>query len=1157
MSNPTVTTGNTMDGIPNAPNRSIQHLIRRRNEQSRSSTSSSAVAGAAALAVDSKSPKPDDIPKIGLLYRTILHSPIVKWIIPARVRHISLNDVVFIGEDFIHIKQMLPTGELCHIASKTDLPGRIRSANIIGKHIEPEDPSQNPSSDPFLANSPPVKEESNPTPDTLHKPQVIPPHFIVLSLDEGHLMFLYVKWFPHHGVVEFHESRHPVPMDNSLARQPGCFIAVDRQKNLLAIAAHVNTIMIYRLKSWDQLNSEIDPSSFEDPNPLRLIHLEPQKDWSPISQEHAFRIDRTDPDTTILALSFLIHPDKTSSILVAIVRSSNRTKIFVYQTDESSNFDFNVPSINGQRLEEDASHPNLMIPFQHSPNFFLVFPTRFYVFTNVLTDSLQYAQQDIHPRTNESLQTRQPASSNEYPAYTSWAPAARSKKAKDSREHLFILREDGLLLMISEQSNSIQSLQLSVCARFECNGSSALAYLLPNNNLRDPDVLIAGGCVSDGQMIQLGGGKYDYWGDQKRKDVMKPNVLQIFPNWSPIIDFDLNHSESDGQPQLFLTTGRQPFSYVTEMRFGHDASVKSNAYFGDPNMKGATGIWRIAPAFLEDITIYFVSFPNYTEVFCLDQNEDEAVVLEALEDSTMTILHLGNDLVMQICSSRIRLFRVSYQDDASSDEIRLTSLLSSEHEHVETLVATCSVPGMDAAVLLAGQRTTQHLQIDLLGIQDETDSNWKLKSFPVLGNDIPNAMAAFHDPGYGHFVILGGSTGIMSVLRFTWDECVKIVDLGEDDGFTTMSKIVDSLIVLPAGKNAESHTYFILSGFRDGSVGLYTLRILGPATVKMTFIESVNIGQSAVTLHTDLESVELVVFAISGNSTFRILILPFGVSSCIIVANVWFNDSFNINFPQPLAPVMHVDSTFRDKRNSNRICSQITVFTSGNLFMARVDGERSQVPRKIPLLPWTDNDDLDSAPTTEKTGETEPGTPHLIMNLEDSDILAVATSRWELIPSPASSNTSPATQRNRNRQDRRLWRGVLHFVDKSVRYGGLEGREEDDGTNSNPVCVPFSPGERILAMCEWKAQVRNSSSGNIRYLLVGTSVPINDEGAREGKLYFMLPTIVDKKLREINVTTVKIVDTPVRALAPYDEFGIIVCKDDTMEIYGLIKLNNG
>jgi hypothetical protein len=94
-------------------------------------------------------------------------------------------------------------------------------------------------------------------------------------------------------------------------------------------------------------------------------------------------------------------------------------------------------------------------------------------------------------------------------------------------------------------------------------------------------------------------------------------------------------------------------------------------------------------------------------------------------------------------------------------------------------------------------------------------------------------------------------------------------------------------------------------------------------------------------------------------------------------------------------------------------------------------------------------------------------------------------------------------------------------------------------------------------MCEWKAQVRNSSSGNIRYLLVGTSVPINDEGVREGKLYFLLPTIVDRKLREINVTTVKTVDTPVRALAPYDEFGIIVCKDDTMEIYGLIKLDNG
>jgi hypothetical protein len=38
-----------------------------------------------------------DPPAYGLLSRTLIHSPVVKKILPARIRRPDLNDVIFIG----------------------------------------------------------------------------------------------------------------------------------------------------------------------------------------------------------------------------------------------------------------------------------------------------------------------------------------------------------------------------------------------------------------------------------------------------------------------------------------------------------------------------------------------------------------------------------------------------------------------------------------------------------------------------------------------------------------------------------------------------------------------------------------------------------------------------------------------------------------------------------------------------------------------------------------------------------------------------------------------------------------------------------------------------------------------------------------------------
>lgn len=46
---------------------------------------------------DSSSYRPEEPPVFGLMTRTLVQSPVIRQIIPARIRSKDLNDVVFIG----------------------------------------------------------------------------------------------------------------------------------------------------------------------------------------------------------------------------------------------------------------------------------------------------------------------------------------------------------------------------------------------------------------------------------------------------------------------------------------------------------------------------------------------------------------------------------------------------------------------------------------------------------------------------------------------------------------------------------------------------------------------------------------------------------------------------------------------------------------------------------------------------------------------------------------------------------------------------------------------------------------------------------------------------------------------------------------------------
>ena len=174
-------------------------------------------------------PKP---PVVGLFTRTLVGSPIVKAIIPARVRHRSKNDVIFVYEDSIVIKEVLG-GErteedpfrdisLDDPITKEDFDSSIQGAKVIGLPREPKVP-RFPGrfwSQDYKPQSP---LETKPEP---FKENEIPPQILVLSLTSRALVFLFA-YYDIHDMVQFVSTSKPLPAHIPLIEELGVHMAVD------------------------------------------------------------------------------------------------------------------------------------------------------------------------------------------------------------------------------------------------------------------------------------------------------------------------------------------------------------------------------------------------------------------------------------------------------------------------------------------------------------------------------------------------------------------------------------------------------------------------------------------------------------------------------------------------------------------------------------------------------------------------------------------------------------------------------------------------------------------------------------------------------------------------------------------------------------------
>ena len=191
-------------------------------------------------------------PVLGVLTKTLATSPVIQWILPARIRHKDKDDIVFVGEDYIDIKHTEKDGSLTHVATKSDFDCRILAARVLGDPVDEddddddddEDDEDGDEDDPTLGSG--IKLEYSDIKESSHpETTMLPPQCLVLTLETNQIVFLFACENAGGSVNFDMASSIPFPAFPHPHQRLGKYLAIDPKSRAIAVAAAEDNVFLY------------------------------------------------------------------------------------------------------------------------------------------------------------------------------------------------------------------------------------------------------------------------------------------------------------------------------------------------------------------------------------------------------------------------------------------------------------------------------------------------------------------------------------------------------------------------------------------------------------------------------------------------------------------------------------------------------------------------------------------------------------------------------------------------------------------------------------------------------------------------------------------------------------------------------------------------
>ncbi|KAH8700452.1 mono-functional DNA-alkylating methyl methanesulfonate N-term-domain-containing protein [Talaromyces proteolyticus] len=835
-------------------------------------------------------PSESNKPKVGLLTQTITPSPTIQFVLPARLRSKLQNDVVFVGERSLLLREIVMDSYLEDVSVKSDFDANIMAVKALKVfhdtplNVETELVAQIGS-----------LEEIQPA-------EEFPTDLLVLTLDSKELIFLYYHWNFERQTGHFVQFRRALPCDVSITERFGRHLAVDPRSRAIAIAAPGNFFGVFLLKSPAELQSQMK-----------------NKTLDPIREERFFRIDGD-----IIFMDFLYPESENDNkiILLFIIAKGIHTLAMCYEWKSANTLRQARPRIVMKKLPESCRLPSLLIPLTKSTSFIVVATTFFMKYTHFTSPKNTSSRHLIN-----AVSTKLPM------LWTKWARPYRHQTYSKSHDDIYLCREDGLLWYFSfTAGGEIEA--LNSCGWLGCDVDGAFDTIDFSDPNHGGDLLLAAGHTGHGGLfIQTA-----------RQDSA---CVQRFVNWAPILDSALVPSTSNklrkglgpvghtsDSDHLYVCSASSNEGAVYEFRYGYEAQIGWIIPLDD--LSSTRYIWCM-PDISDEGTYLLVSDPITSTLLYIprkDGGEINAVddLNSALDYAAQTIAagYTPDGILVQITSNSVRLTvpgntTFNLVEIVGADQTILNSVVNGRLALLAMAVKSDQGIKMQIGKISLKEGTLVIDNVGELGIKDEPTS--------ILIEIVNDEIFLFLGSGEGRIdcyelhqrevLFLGGFT-----LSLTGDDLLKVIE--------SMSIVTWQ----------DADNTFLLCGLRSGllvPVGI----TLDTESLETSFDSKQypehRLGQTVV----KLSRKDKTVVATCGSGFWCISNINADTLD-FDLQQIWITDQNNPAYAQKSVDVFTVIDRPTES-SSTTLDGSLVCISDGQLLICALDRFAKAIPRKIDL----------------------------------------------------------------------------------------------------------------------------------------------------------------------------------------------------------------
>ncbi|RYP91367.1 hypothetical protein DL770_002507 [Monosporascus sp. CRB-9-2] len=482
-----------------------------------------------------------------------------------------------------------------------------------------------------------------------HVPGQFPQNLLILALENGMLLFLYVQKGPA-GNWEFVSSQHPMPRNRLV--HPGFHMTIDPSSSYLTLACVEDYFITFELESMENLRLQC----------MRGHRLKP------------VRSSRARGMSGIIHKIEYLHPSPENDyhvILLLIVVKDQTSRLVLYEWEQGDNLRrVFAGEREGHKLADEYRLPLLVIPLTVRNAFLIVTENVTATCTGILQGSPSFEPFELE----DKLPSTEYHDGTVKPLWTSWSRPYREYQYHTDHDVLYLAREDGLLNLLDisedpgvEVAYNMGSLECTIDSAFTCMYDTV------------GDVLIAGGNCCPGTICSV----------EPRRQLERVGTI---PNWSPAIDIaiacestketeelardtrntsllDRRRSVFRRSDRVFVSSGRGKLGGVTELRHGIQAKIGQVAE-------------------MEEGFLLLLSLPDRSAI--IHFSEDFEDIIEREHDtvpydlSSRTLAAQGtDDAIIQVTTSFIIVVTSSETSRKSAQEITGDSTATITHASIQ------------------------------------------------------------------------------------------------------------------------------------------------------------------------------------------------------------------------------------------------------------------------------------------------------------------------------------------------------------------------------------------------------------------------------------------------------------------------------------------